>query len=38
MVRIMKMRAHGNKKEWKKFAEEKAWNGTPETLFFLQNA
>ena len=35
-----KMRAHGNKKEWKKFAEEvkKAWNGTPETLFFLQNS
>ena len=35
-----KMHAHGNKKEWKKFAEEvkKAWNGTPETLFFLQNS
>ena len=35
-----KMRAHGNKKEWKKFAEEvkKAWNGAPETLFFLQNS
>ena len=35
-----KMRVHGNKKEWKKFAEEvkKAWNGTPETLFFLQNS
>ena len=35
-----KMRAHGNKKEWKKFAEEvkKAWNGQPETLFFLQNS
>ena len=35
-----KMRAHGNKKEWKKFAEEvkKAWNGTPETLFCLQNS
>ncbi len=35
-----KMRAHGQAKNWKKFAEEvkKAWNGTPETLFFLQNS
>jgi hypothetical protein len=35
-----KMRAHGAVKNWKKFAEEvkKAWNGTPETLFFLQNS
>ena len=35
-----KMKAHGEAKNWKKFAEEvkKAWNGTPETLFFLQNS
>ena len=35
-----KMRAHGKAKNWKKFAEEvkKTWNGTPETLFCLQNS
>ena len=35
-----KMKAHGEAKNWKKFAEEvkKAWNGQPETLFFLQNS